>query len=154
PPAIGGLYDPSLKGLSAEQVYDRIHATMQAKELNGFAGGGDIRHRRMATPADWADLDAWCRNTLLNGLELHQAERGTLPAGLVEAIRALAQPPIAWDVELARWFEREVGMQPYRRSYARPSRRQMSTPDIPRPRWVPDDETDDQATFATVIDTS
>ncbi len=154
PPAIGGLYDPSLRGLSAEQVYDRIHATMQAKELNGFAGGGDIRHRRMSTPADWADLDAWCRNTLLNGLELHQSERGTLPAGLVEAIRALAQPPIAWDVELARWFEREVGMQPYRRSYARPSRRQMATPDIPRPRWIPDDETDDQPTFATVIDTS
>jgi predicted metal-dependent peptidase len=73
---------------------------------------------------------------------------------LVEAIRSLAQPPIAWDVELARWFEREVGEQPQRRSYARPSRRQMATPDTPRPRWVPDDETDQLATFATVIDTS
>ena len=154
PPAIGGLFDPGLQGQSAEQVYDRIHATMRSKDLEGFAVRGDIRRRRMTAPADWADLDNWCRNTLLNGLELHQAGRGTLPAGLIEAIRSLAQPPIAWDVELARWFEREVGEQPYRRSYARPSRRQMSTPDIPRPRWVPDEETDEQPTFATVIDTS
>jgi len=108
----------------------------------------------MSAPADWADLDSWCRNTLLNGLELHPSGRGTLPAGLIEEIRSLAQPPIAWDVELGRWFEREVGELPHRRSYARPSRRQSSTPDIPRPRWVPDEETADQATFATVIDTS
>jgi hypothetical protein len=154
PPAIGGLFDPGLKGQSAEQVYDRIQATMQIRDIEGFAATGDIRRRRMSAPADWADLDSWCRNTLLNGLELHPSGRGTLPAGLIEEIRSLAQPPIAWDVELGRWFEREVGELPHRRSYARPSRRQSSTPDIPRPRWVPDEETADQATFATVIDTS
>lgn len=154
PPAIGGLYDPALAGQSAEQVYDRIQATMQAKELDGFARDGDIRHRRMGAPSDWADLDSWCRNTLLGGLELHQTGRGSLPAGLIEAIRSLAQPPIAWDVELARWFEREVGEQSRRRSFARPSRRQASTPDIPRPRWIPDEETEGQAIFAAVIDTS
>jgi predicted metal-dependent peptidase len=152
PPAIGGLYDPALKGKSSEQVYDIIHATMSEKDLEGFATGGDIRARRAGASGDWADLDGWCRNAMLNGLELHQAGRGLLPAGLVEAIRAMAQPPIQWDVELARWFEREVGQSPQRRTYARPSRRQASTPDIPRPRWQPDDEA--VATFATVIDTS
>jgi predicted metal-dependent peptidase len=127
---------------------------MQLKDVVGFASEGDIGHRRHAIPCDWADLDSWCRNTMLNGLELHQSGRGILPSGLIEAIRSLAQPPIAWDVELARWFEREIGQQPYRRSYARASRRQMATPDIPRPRWVPDEESDHQSTFATLIDTS
>ena len=28
-----------------------------------------------------------------------------LPAGLIEEIRALAMPPIPWDVKLARWFD-------------------------------------------------
>lgn len=154
PPASGGLFDQALQGQSAEQVYDRIQATMQAKNIMGFADRGDIHQRRNTSPAEWADLDSWCRTTLLNGLDVHQASRGTLPAGLVEAIRSLAQPPIAWDVELSRWFEREVGDQPCHRSYARPSRRQMSTPDIPRPRWIPDEEIDHQPTFATVIDTS
>ena len=154
PPAIGGLFDPALKGKSAEQVYDAIHATMLAREAVGFAAAGDIRRRRLSAPADWADLDSWCRNTLLTGLELQQSGRGTVPAGLVEAIRSLAQPPIAWDVELGRWFEREVGLRLQRRSYARPSRRQLATPDIPRPRFVPDEEAAEQATFATVIDTS
>ena len=31
--------------------------------------------------------------------------RGLLPAGLIEEIRALSQPPIPWDVELAQWFD-------------------------------------------------
>jgi predicted metal-dependent peptidase len=154
PPAIGGLHDPTLAGRSADQVYDQIHATLDRKELTGFAAHGDLRQRSHGTNTDWADLDSWCRNVLLNGLELHQAQRGTLPAGLIEAVRALAQPPIAWDVELARWFEREIGLTPLRRSYARSSRRQMATPDIPRPRWVSQDDDADQPTFATIIDTS
>lgn len=155
PPAIGGLYDPALQGRSAEQVYDQIHATLSRKELSGFAAGGDLRQRPNGLATDWADLDSWCRNVLLNGLELHEShQRGSLPAGLVEAVRALAHPPISWDVELARWFEREIGIIPQRRSYARASRRQMATPDIPRPRWVSQEDDSNSSTFAAIIDTS
>ena len=40
------------------------------------------------------------------------------------------------------------------RSYARPSRRQSSTPDIARPRYVPKSGADDGRTFGVVLDTS
>jgi predicted metal-dependent peptidase len=153
PPAIGGLYDPELKGLSAESIYDRIQATLSVDDLRGFAEQGDIWVEPGRTRGDWSDLDAWCRNALLSGLELQRPGRGTLPAGMIEAIRALAQPPIAWDVELAHWFEREIGIQPNRRSYVRPSRRQMATPDIPRPSWQRADENETSG-FAAVIDSS
>jgi predicted metal-dependent peptidase len=41
-----------------------------------------------------------------------------------------------------------------RRSYARPSRRQASSPGIPRPGWLWPDEAVPQCTFGVVIDTS
>jgi predicted metal-dependent peptidase len=154
PPALGGLYDPALKGMSADQVYDAIQARLSEGDITGFADGGDILGRGGARAGDWADLDAWCRKAMLDGLELHEARRGSLPSGLIEAVRALAQPAIAWDVELAKWFEREIGALPMRRSYARPSRRQMATPDIPRPRWQADEESERSATFGAVIDSS
>ncbi len=153
PPALGGLYDPALKGMSADQVYDVIHEKLSEDDIAGFADGGDIKRRTSEPGGDWADLDTWCRNAMLAGLELQQAGRGTMPVGMVEAVRALAQPAIAWDVELAKWFEREIALQPPRRTYARPSRRQMATPDIPRPSWQPDDE-ERAATFGAVIDSS
>jgi predicted metal-dependent peptidase len=40
------------------------------------------------------------------------------------------------------------------RSYARPSRRQSSTPDIPRPGWHQPEEQIHRCTFGVVIDTS
>ena len=60
---------------------------------------------------------------------------GGLPQGLVEEIRALSQPPIPWDVKLARWFDERFEPLEKRRTYARLSRRQTATPDIPRPSW-------------------
>nr|WP_232534031.1 hypothetical protein [Plantactinospora sp. KBS50] len=137
-PPDGLLYDPQLAGLSAEAVYDRI-----AKDLR--------RHRRLATlrgtglgdvlgeplPRDGAhargvDLDDFYRRALLAGYAYHQREgRGHLPAGLVAEIRVLEQPPLPWDVRLARWFDEYVPSPRRVRSYARPSRRQASTPNIP-----------------------
>ena len=68
----------------------------------------------------------------------HEGEgRGLLPSGLVEEIRALAQPPISWDVQLARWFAERFPLVEPVRTYARLSRRQAATPDIPRPSRVP-----------------
>lgn len=42
--------------------------------------------------------------------------RGTLPAGLIEEIRSLAQPPIPWDVRLAYWFDERFPPPERRRS--------------------------------------
>lgn len=156
-PPLGALYDPALKGLSAEAVYDRIvtdlrrhrkAATLRGAGLGDLlaGGGGD---------ATGTDLDAFYRRCLAQGLEYHQAAgRGLLPAGLVEEIRALAQPPIPWDVELARWFDGWLAPLEKRRSYARPSRRQQATPDVPRPSWVVTEAALDGRTFGVVLDTS
>ena len=84
------------------------------------------------------ELDEFCRRAMANGLRYHQDHgRGLLPADLIEEINALAQPPIRWDVALAMWFDHHFPPLERHRSYARPSRRQDSTPDIPRPRHVP-----------------
>jgi predicted metal-dependent peptidase len=159
-PAVGLLYDPALQGLSAEAIYDRIVTDMR-------------RHRKLATlrgkglgdilgPSDdwWArggatDLDAFYRRCLAQGLTYHgEWGRGYLPAGLIEEIRALAQPPIPWEVDLAAWFDGYFTPLEHVRSYSRPSRRQSATPNIPRPRYVPALGATDKRTFGVVLDTS
>ncbi len=83
-----------------------------------------------------------------------QTQRGLIPAGLIEEIKALAMPPIGWDVELGKWFDIYFKPLQKTRTYARPSRRQGSTPDIPRPRHIPIPISDYNRTFGVVIDTS
>lgn len=158
----GLLYDEQFKGLNAESIYDRIVTDMRTYRklatLRG-AGLGDILPGA-GEPGDVnrgtdVDLDAFYRRALSQGLEYHQEQsRGFLPAGLIEEIRALSHPPIPWDVELARWFDEQFVPLEKKRSYARPSRRQSSTPDIPRPSWVISREALDGRTFGVVLDTS
>ncbi len=160
-PAIGGLYDVELRGLSAEGIYDRIVTdirryrklcTMRGVGLSDILGG--------EAGAWWArgegvTLDEWYRACLTQGLIYHEeGARGFLPLGLVEEIRALEMPPVPWDVELARWFDCFFAPLEKVRSYARASRRQASTPDIPRPRWIDAPDAEDARTFGVVLDTS
>jgi predicted metal-dependent peptidase len=160
PPALGLLHDPELKGLSAEAVYDRIVTDLRRyRKLMTLRGPGECDILPGRTPGWWeggqgVELDAFYRRCLTQGLFCHQEQcRGLLPAGLVQEIEALSQPPVPWDVELAQWFDHHFPPRERRRSYARPSRRQASTPDIPRPRYLPaDDET--PRTFAVLLDTS
>ncbi len=185
----GLLYDPQLRGLSAEAVYDTLVTDLRrARKLRTFGGRthggktGDVlgdwlcdpqaadrrgtrqRERGHLPPAPWdrggdgprdaVDLDAFYRRALSTGLAYHDSGRGLVPAGLIEEIRALEHPPLAWDAKLARWFDEHVRAPEYRRSYARASRRQAATPDIPRPgRHLPE-EAVEQCTFGVVLDTS
>jgi len=160
-PQVGLLLDDSLKGLSAEAVYDRIVTDLRRfRRLGTFRGVGlgDVLD---APSASWwatqagTDLDAFYRSCLAQGLLYHhEQQRGLLPAALIEEIRALSQPPIPWDVELARWFDDCFPPLEKVRSYARPSRRQSSTPEIPRPRYIPAPLSLDGRTFGVVLDTS
>jgi len=75
-------------------------------------------------------------------------------AGLVEAIRTLAQPPIPWQAQLAEWMRERFPLAERRRTYARPSRRQSATPDMPRPRFVAPEDDRVTRTFGVVVDTS
>jgi len=157
----GVLHDPELAGESAESIYDRIVTDLRRyRRLATMRGVGVSDVLERGQPGWWergvgVDLDAFYRSALAQGLTYHQgAGRGYLPAGLVEEIRALAQPPIPWDVELARWFDHYFPPLEYVRSYSRPSRHQSSTPDIPRPRWIPPPDWESGRTFGVVLDTS
>lgn len=163
PERIGYLHDPALAGLSAEEVYDRIVGDLRwmrrlrkARTLNG--GAPDMIEG--GRPPGWwrgggMDLDAFYRRALSEGLELQvRSGRGLLPAGLVEEIRALQQPPIPWDVALAQWLDSFFPPLEQRRSYARAHRRQSATPDIPRPARVSPDEARRTRVFGAVVDTS
>lgn len=160
-PKIGALYDPDLKGLSAESVYDRIVLDLRKYRklatLRGI-GLGDMLERKPGdarTAGDGTNLDDFYRRSLVQGLSYHEEQgRGYLPAGLIEEIRALSQPPVPWDVELAQWFDHYFSPLEKVRSYARPSRRQSSCPDIPRPRWVPAAGAEDGRTYGVILDTS
>lgn len=156
----GLLHDPQLAGQSAEQVYDRIATDLRRMRrlatLRG-RGLGDVLDAPLPRPgeaADAVDLDAFYRRALIDGRIYHRARRGLLPAGLEQEIRALEHPPPPWDVRLARWFDEHVATEEPRRSYARPSRRQSSSPDIPRPGRVTPSELVPRHTFGVVLDTS
>lgn len=156
----GLLYDPELRDLSVEEVYDRITADLRRMRrlatLRG-KGRGDILGEPLPHPgsAPYTDLDEFYRRGLVQGFDLHAyGERGLLPAGLIQEIRALAHPPVPWDARLARWFDEYVPRPEPVRSFARPARRQASTPDIPRAgRYFPPEEVA-RCTFGVVLDTS
>lgn len=160
-PALGGLHDSSLKGQSAESVYLLICKNLrQYRKLATLRGidscdmirrdCGDYSYSSRGT-----ELDEFYRRCLAQGLSYHrQMARGLLPAGLIEEIEALSQPPIPWDVELAQWFDLFFAPLQKRRTFARPSRRQASCPDIPRPRHVPEETLLEGRTFAVLLDTS
>lgn len=148
------LFDPELNGLSAESVYDLLAANLRKYKR---MARHDIRFGPPGWTAsgDFVDLDTWCRSAIQRGLDYHQThERGFLPAGLVEEIRALSQPPIPWDVKLARWFDERFEPLEKHRTYTRLSRRQSSTPDIPRPSWRYEEAARAGRTFGVLLDTS
>ncbi|MFE9632553.1 hypothetical protein [Streptomyces sp. NPDC006463] len=156
----GLLHDPELRDLSVEEVYDRIATDLRRMRrlatLRG-KGLGDILGEPLPHPGScpYTDLDDFYRRGLVQGFDLHEAgQRGLLPAGLIQEIRALAHPPVPWDAKLARWFDEYVPRPVPVRTYARPARRQASTPDIPRAgRYFPPEEVA-RCTFGVVLDTS
>ena len=157
--------DLELEKESAEGVYDRIVGDLRlrrrlakARTLRG-QGLGDMLGDR---PPHWwygagCDLDEFYRRALMEGLDLHARRgpgRGLLPGALVEEIRALEQKPIPWDVALGHWLDDFFPPLDRRRTYARSSRRQSATPDIPRPVWERPWERLRLRTFGVVLDTS
>jgi len=156
----GGLHDATLKGLSVEAVYDRITTDLRRyRKLATLRGGGlpDVLGAPLPHAGEGrrgADLDDIYRRALSTGLAYHDSSRGLVPSGLVEEIRALEHPPLDWDAQLARWFEEHIPAIERRRTYARASRRQAGTPDVPRPGWVRPTELERLPTYGVVLDTS
>lgn len=160
-PREGLLYDKELKNLSAESIYDKIVKEMRKFKKNATFRGyghGDIFGNgtpRFENAGKGVSLDEFLKNALKEGLDFHMTnQRGYLPAGLVEEIRALSTPPIPWEVELAKWFDHMFPPMEKHRTYARPSRRQGATPDIPRPSYSFLEKDLESRTFGVVLDTS
>ena len=158
-PQNGLMYDETLKNMSAEEIYDILTDNIRKNsKLNTFRGygKGDIIDKGWSPDMNKpTTLDDFCKNALRSGLEYHTSTgRGYIPAGLIEEIKALSMPPVPWDVELAKWFDTWFMPVEKHRTYARPSRRQSSTPDIPRPSWVRPEIPEYSRTYAVIIDTS
>ncbi len=149
---------------SAEALYDRIvkdlrlmRRLQKERTLRGI-GKSDLLGDR---PPSWwtgmgCDLDTFYRRALTEGLDLHlaQVQRGFLPGDLVEEIKSILQPPIPWDVKLGQWLDNYFPPITARRTFARASRRQSSTPDIPRAVYIKPPELVAARTFGVVLDTS
>jgi len=157
-PALGLLHDAGFANLSAEEIYDRLATDLRrARKLATLRGPGAPDLIGSDEGSVFVDAEAYCRRALAQGYDRFATYggRGTVPAGLAEEIRSLAQPPIPWDVRLAHWFDERFPPPQRRRSYARPSRRQSATPDIPRPSAArPDEEARASRVFGVVLDTS
>lgn len=158
-PHNGLMFDDTLKNQSAEEIYDRltdnIRKNSKLDTFRGYGKGDIIDSGWTPDMCGATSLDEFCKNALRNGLEYHAStSRGYIPAGLIEEIKALSMPPVPWDVELAKWFDIHFSPIEKHRTYARPSRRQSSTPDIPRPSWVTADIPEYSRTYAVIIDTS
>ncbi|MBR6385007.1 MAG: hypothetical protein IKS03_02660 [Ruminococcus sp.] len=158
-PQNGLMYDETLRNISAEEIYDRLMENIrQSLKLGTFRGygKGDIIDKGWTPDSNKpTTLDDFCKSALRSGLEYHTStDRGFIPVGLIEEIKALSMPPVPWDVELAKWFDTWFMPVEKYRTYARPSRRQSSTPDIPRPSWVRPEMPEYSRTYAVIIDTS
>lgn len=169
---IGEIPTPSLMldlGLgfeheSAEALYDRIVKDLRLmrrlKKERTLRGIGKSDMLGDKPPSWWTgvgcDLDSFYCRALADGLDLHmvQVQRGFLPGDLVEEIKSILQPPIPWDVKLGQWLDNYFPPIAARRSFARASRRQSATPDIPRAVYIKPLELLAARTFGVVLDTS
>jgi predicted metal-dependent peptidase len=159
----GLFFDKSLAGKSADEIYLMIASDvrlkkkmMTLKDMRAGEGsnkkGCDMLDQDPAYFSEFADA---CKEALLRGVFMHQScGRGDLPADLVEEIKAINQPAIPWQVELAQWLAQRFPLDENRRSYARPSRRQSSTPDIARPSYIKPFYESHTRTYGVILDTS
>ncbi len=155
PPEGGLLLDDALRGMAAEDIYLQLAADLRIRRRLSTLRGDDVDMLDERPSRFFTDREEFCRRALLQGLDYHHnTGRGLLPDGLVEAIRTLNQPAIPWQAQLAQWIREHCPLPERQRSWSRPSRRQTSTPDIPRPRLVTPVEERTSRTFGVIIDTS
>lgn len=161
----GIYFDKELSGKSADEIYLLIVKEERLRKKlgtlrNKFAGEITKKTQQGCDMLDddvryFSTFEDACKTALLRGVFLHEViGRGDLPADLVAEIKALNQPPIPWQVDLAKWISERFPLEESKRTYSKPSRRQSSTPDIPRPRYIRPDDIRNTKTFGVVMDTS
>ena len=158
----GGLFNAAFAGMSSEAIYAELLQNLDyARQLSSFrgVGVGDILPdgaRGQARKINGQDISNELLDGMLKeGIAAHmRGNRGLLPAGMLDTVtpRTAAAPP--WKIDLAHWFDAHFDQNLPTRSYARQSRRQQSTPDIPRPRYAAPQLPDGSAIFGVLLDTS
>lgn len=155
--------DKSLANKSADEIYFLIKQDIKLKKKLGTLKNTNAGSSNNKGSCDMLDEDVRyfgefedaCKEALLRGLFLHESiGRGDIPASLVEEIKAINQPAIPWQVDLARWMAERFPLEESKRTYSRPSRRQSATPDIPRARYIRPQEDKITRTFGVLMDTS
>jgi len=157
----GGLYNPAFAGLSSDAIYEKLMADPDfVRRLVTFrgVGVGDIlppgargNARRIGNQLA-ADL---AEELMEQGIKAHvEGKGGLLPAELLELVTAKKVAAPAWKMALSKWFDAHFEESLPARSYARQSRRQQATPDIPRPRYALPQLPDGSSIFGVMLDTS
>jgi predicted metal-dependent peptidase len=155
--------DKDLAGKSADEIYIMINQDVRLKKKLGTLRDSSAGTKTNKTACDMLDDDVRyfgefedaCKEALLRGMFLHETiGRGDLPADLIEEIKLINQPSIPWQVNLARWIAERFPLEESKKTYARPSRRQSATPDIPRARYIRPNEDKMTQTFGVLLDTS
>ncbi len=138
PPSQGYLRSVLFDGLSPEEIYDKLMENPKAARKLITLGGQGISDMMCHLAVDkYERTDRLLLDALLRGYQIHtESGKGSLPPAMLEEMRALENPPLPWDVRLGRWFDEHIPPVERIRTYGRPSRRQASTPDIARPRYV------------------
>lgn len=169
------FYDKSLSDKSAEEIYFLIAENKKIRDsmctLRNKNAGNSFKDKNSTNSFNkkndqfcdimdfdvkyFSDFEDACKEKLFNGLDLHRSiGRGLIPASLEEEIKVLNQKPIPWQAKLADWFAEKFPLEESKRSYSRASRRQSSTPDIPRPAYVKPEYDKKTRTFGVILDTS
>lgn len=162
PPSEGHLRSVLFDGLSPEAIYERLMENPKAAHKLVTLAGQDVCDMlglalgATREPPAGGRVDRLLLDALLRGYQIHtESGKGPLPHALLDEMRGLENPPLPWDVQLGRWFDEHIPPIERIRTYGRPSRRQSSTPEIARPRYVwPDVENMVKGTFGLVVDTS
>jgi predicted metal-dependent peptidase len=159
-PPRGGLYDAQYSGMSSNEIYEKLLENPDwVKRLFTFRGEGmgdmliDLGGKPLMINGKAAEDVA--EALMKQGIKRHMdAKRGLLPAGMLEMVAPTYAPPPKWKMSLSRWFEAHFEQLSPARTYARMSRRQQATPDIPRPRFAVPQLPDGSNIFGVVLDTS
>lgn len=164
-PPEGIFLDKDLYGKSADEIYLMLEQEESKRKLFGTLknkNAGKLTKKTYSgcdmldnNPTYFSDFEKACRESLLRGMFLEETiGRGNLPADLIEEIKAINQPPIPWQVKLAEWIAEKFPLEDKKRSYARPSRRQSISPDIPTAKYINPEEYKYNKVFGVIIDTS
>jgi predicted metal-dependent peptidase len=138
----GGLIDDKYKGLSAEEIYNKLlqeggqdGLDRRQNGLNSSGGGesdllGDLRED-LADNKNPSDLEKKQQNdywkmAVVEAAEVHSQKKGkgTLPAAIEKMVKDILEPRVDWPHVLGRWVGENGRRSDY--SYQRPSRRSES----------------------------